>query len=745
MPKAAPALVSLNAGEFSPLVEGRIDLDQYRSALTLCENFIPIAQGALRNRPGTNYVNTAKSSSLADVTRLVSFVYSQDQSYVLEFGNLYFRVYRNRAYNSTEVVTPWTTADLPLLQFTQSADVLYVTHPSYPPYAIARTGHTSWTCTALTFDDGPFLDDNPDNTTIAVSGTLTKGGTVTLTATPGYFTANMVGGLFRLWATNIDVSNFQPWEPGKSYTTSDRVYHNGRIYANATGSTKTSGTIPPTHEEGSRWDGLGSTNCKWTFESAFFGVVRVATYSSATSVTATVLQQLPFTLTSHASTRWAEGAWSAENGYPAAATFYQDRLWFGGTTFQPDTAWGSGVGDYPNFGSFNLSGQITSDLSITVTVASQQVNRIRWMRADGANLVIGTEASEFLIAPATTAEGLSQSNLRIMEQTNYGSSTVQPIRVGPTIIIVQRAGRQVRELTFSPQDDRYIAPDMTALATHITLAGVAEMAYAPEPHDLVWVVLEDGSLRSLTYDRDQGVMGWARHTLGGAGDSNGNPPFVESVAVIPSPDGTRSDAWLCVRWWLNGALKRCIVYANFDRDVDGEIADSQFLDCAVTYDSTATATITGLGHLNGVECRVIADGYVHPVKTPSGGSITLDRTASVVHVGLFAPAKAETMRIEAGSANGTAQAKTKRFSKVRFRVYASTGGKYGPRARTSDQFRLIDRVPSDLLTAAQALQSDDYEVSWPTGHEKPGRLYFEQDVALPFNMLAIFPVISTQD
>ena len=745
MPKAAPALVSLNAGEFSPLVEGRIDLDQYRSALTLCENFIPIAQGALRNRPGTNYVNTAKSSSLADVTRLVSFVYSQDQSYVLEFGNLYFRVYRNRAYNSTEVVTPWTTADLPLLQFTQSADVLYVTHPSYPPYAIARTGHTSWTCTALTFDDGPFLDDNPDNTTIAVSGTLTKGGTVTLTATPGYFTANMVGGLFRLWATNIDVSNFQPWEPGKSYTTSDRVYHNGRIYANATGSTKTSGTIPPTHEEGSRWDGLGSTNCKWTFESAFFGVVRVATYSSATSVTATVLQQLPFTLTSHASTRWAEGAWSAENGYPAASTFYQDRLWFGGTTFQPDTAWGSGVGDYPNFGAFNLSGQITSDLAITVTVASQQVNRIRWMRADGANLVIGTEASEFLIAPATTAEGLSQSNLRIMEQTNYGSSTVAPIRVGPTIIMVQRAGRQVRELTFSPQDDRYIAPDMTALATHITASGVADMAYAPEPHDLIWVVLEDGGLRTLTYDRDQGVMGWARHTLGGAGDSSGNPPFVESVAVIPSPDGTRSDAWLCVRWWLNGALKRCIVYANFDRDVDGEIADSQFLDCAVTYDSTATATITGLGHLNGVECRVIADGYVHPVKTPSGGSITLDRTASVVHVGLFAPAKAETMRIEAGSANGTAQAKTKRFSKVRFRVYASTGGKYGPRARTSDQFRLIDRVPSDLLTAAQALQSDDYEVSWPTGHEKPGRLYFEQDVALPFNMLAIFPIVDTKD
>jgi hypothetical protein len=744
MPRAAPALTSLNSGEFSPLVEGRIDLDQYRSALTLCENFIPIAQGAVRNRPGTLYINEAKSSTLANVTRLVSFVYSQDQSYILEFGNLYFRVYRNRAYNSTEVVTPWATADLPLLQFTQSADVLYVTHPSYPPYAIARTGHTTWTCTALTFTEGPFLDDNPDSTTIAVSGTLTVGGTATLTASASYFTANMVGALFRIWATNIDIANFQPWEPGKSYTSgTSKVYQNGRIYVAATSGT--SGTIPPTHEEGSRWDGLASTAVKWTFESAFFGVVRVAGFTSGTVVTATVLQRLPFTLSTNASTRWAEGAWSAENGYPAASTFYQDRLCFGGTTYQPDTVWMSGVGDYPNFGSFNLSGQITSDLSITVTTSSQQVNRIRWMRADAANLVIGTEASEFLIAPATTAEGLSQSNLRLMEQTNYGSAAISPVRVGPTIIMVQRAGRQVRELTFSPPDDRYTAPDMTALATHITSAGVAEMAFAPEPHDLIWVVLEDGSLRTLTYDRDQGVMGWARHTLGGSGDSLGNAPFVESVAVIPSPDGTRSDAWLCVRWWLNGALKRCIVVVNFDRDLDGDLSDALHLDCAVTYDSTATSTITGLSHLNGVECRVIADGYVHPVRTPSGGSITLERNASVVHVGLFAPAKAETMRIEAGSANGTAQGKVKRISEVTFRVYASTGGKYGVLNRTADQFRLIDRVPSDLLTAATALVSDDYTHTWPAGHERAGRIYFEQDVALPLNVLALFPIVTTHD
>ena len=99
----------------------------------------------------------------------------------------------------------------------------------------------------------------------------------------------------------------------------------------------------------------------------------------------------------------------------------------------------------------------------------------------------------------------------------------------------------------------------------------------------------------------------------------------------------------------------------------------------------------------------------------------------------------------AGSANGTAQAKTKRIAKINFRVYASTGGEYGMRDRTAERFPLINRAPSDLMTAAQALVSDDFEHRWPGGHEKPGRIYFEQTVPLPLNMLAIFPIVNTFD
>ena len=171
------------------------------------------------------------------------------------------------------------------------------------------------------------------------------------------------GGLFRLWATNIDVSNFQPWEPGKSYTTSDRVYHNGRIYANATGSTKTSGTIPPTHEEGSRWDGKEGTNVQWAFESSFYGIAVVTAFTSSTIVTATVLQRLPVSLATKACTRWAEGAWNGLRKWPGALCFYQDRLVAAGKM-------GPVIAVFPDTG-INIWGQKTLQSQPSAAPASQ--------------------------------------------------------------------------------------------------------------------------------------------------------------------------------------------------------------------------------------------------------------------------------------------------------------------------------------------------------------------------------------
>src|SRR5690348_7058594 len=156
MPRAAHLQPSFNKGEWSPLTYGRADKEDRGKALSLCRDFIPLLQGPVTRRPGTWYVANAKQNDV----RLQRFVFSETQAYILEFGNNYIRFYTNQGQllsggSPYEVATPYTTADLWGLGFTQSADVLYIVHPSYAPRKLSRLAATSWTLAIINFQDGP--------------------------------------------------------------------------------------------------------------------------------------------------------------------------------------------------------------------------------------------------------------------------------------------------------------------------------------------------------------------------------------------------------------------------------------------------------------------------------------------------------------------------------------------------------------------------------------------------------------
>ncbi len=93
--KATPAIAALNAGEWTPLLEGRIDLEGYRASCAALENVIPTVQGPAVRRPGTAFVNEVKDS--ADRTWLVPFRRSRAIAYVVEFGDQYCRFYFGRS------------------------------------------------------------------------------------------------------------------------------------------------------------------------------------------------------------------------------------------------------------------------------------------------------------------------------------------------------------------------------------------------------------------------------------------------------------------------------------------------------------------------------------------------------------------------------------------------------------------------------------------------------------------------
>ena len=276
------------------------------------------------------------------------------------------------------------------------------------------------------------------------------------------------------------------------------------------------------------------------------------------------------------------------------------------------------------------------------------MNAIEWLAGD-QQLLIGTRGGEFVASATSETEAITASNITVRRQSKYGVKPgIQPRFVDSALLFVQRAGERLHQLAYSNDSNRYIGPDMTALSDDILRPSAAELAYQSAPFRQLWVRLTDGNLATLTYVNDQDVLGWAQLELGGTGVE------VESLAVIPHPDGDQDQVWMIVKRTIDSSTKRYIEYLEKPFAADTTYADAFFVDSGLTYSGSATTTITGLDHLEGQTVKVFGDGVVQADKTVSSGAITID-SASKVQVGLGFDARLQTMRLEAGAADGTAQ------------------------------------------------------------------------------------------
>ena len=288
---------------------------------------------------------------------------------------------------------------------------------------------------------------------------------------------------------------------------------------------------------------------------------------------------------------------------------------------------------------------------------------------------------------------------------------------------------------FSNESDSYVAPDMTILAEHVTEGGIDEFAYQQEPDSVAWCVRSDGVMACMTYRREEQVVAWQRHIIGGT-DAK-----VESVAVIPG-DLDEDQVYLIVKRTIDGATKRYVEYlSGFDFGTD--ITDAFFVDSGLTYSGSAATVISGLGHLEGETVQILADGSTHPDKTVSSGQITLDRSATKVHVGLGFTSRVETLRIDAGSASGSAQGKTKRISEVTVRLYRSVGLKVG--TSTSELDTIPFRSSAAGMGQAVPLFTGDKTIEFRGGFDDDATIVVQQDQPLPTSLLAIFPTVSVFD
>lgn len=756
MPKVSPIQSNFNGGEFSPLLYGRVDTDRYRTALKRCLNYVPTVQGSLIRRTGTRFVAEVKDSSKA--VRLVPFEFSTTQAYILEFGDQYIRFYRDNGQildggSPYEIVSPYLEADLFELKFVQSADVLYITHRGYAPRKLSRTGHTSWTLTTIEFKDGPYLPKNETDTELSPSG---RTGTITITAsgTEGIndgvgFVATDVGRLVRLFdgyaritavtsATEVTAEVIEELTP--SYTTNtirfSEIGSAPDLIIDANGRFQLEGFLPNRKVTTS---GAATPQNNGTFfvvdvspDTLTLQSWRDFLLDESPGATVTITGALTPTKD------WRLGVWSDSRGWPACCVFHEDRLFFGGSTSNPQRIDGSVTGDYERFSPTDPDGTVAADNAVAVTLNANDVNEIRWMASAEKGLIVGTVGGEWIVRPSAQSEALSPTNVSAKQMTSHGSADIQAVQAGKAVLFVQARRRKLREISYFFDVDGFRANDMTVLAEHVTKSGIKAVAYQQEPQSIVWCVRNDGVLAAMTYERDFEVLraGWSRHTLGGSGE-------VESVAVIPSPDGTRDEVWLLVKRTIGGQTKRYVEYiTKFFEDEDDQ-EDAFFLDCGLSYDGSAATTISGLEHLEGETVQILADGAVHPDRVVSGGQITLDRSASKVHVGYAYNSDAQMLRIEAGAADGTALGKTRRVHRVGLLLHRTLGLKIG---MSFDKLtELTFRRTTDAMGSPPSLFSGVLSETIEADYDFENEFCWRQDRPLPGTILAAMPQMVTQD
>lgn len=674
--KHNPIQTNFTAGQLSPDMYGRTDVAKYNNGVAVLKDFIVKKQGGIFRRPPTTYAAPTKDSG-AKKSRLIAFRFSTLQAYVLEFGDNYVRFFANhgQVLNGAaiyEIASPYSIATVWELCVTQSADILYITHPTIRPKKLKRLGATNWVFEDYDFTDGPYINPNTDTAkTISASATT---GSVTLTASADTFLATDIGRLVRI-------------------------------------------------KYGGKW-----------------GCAKITAFTDTKNVTATVQTGYNFNGTGAVSD-WRLGSWSDTTGWPRCSTFHQGRLWFANTTNQPQTVWSSFSGDFERFSPsvYDASDAVTDSCGITFTVGSTEVNSIYWMTT-GRVLVIGTVSAEWVVNGSNGSYStITPTSYQLTQQTTYGTEFIPSRNILNGIIWVQRGGSALVETYYNFGEDSYKGRELSILSEDSLLDGdgAFTMAYQQLPNSTLWIVRNDGILVGVTYLKEQEVVAWHWHQIGGA--FNGGNAVVESIAVIPTPNGKADELWLIVKRTINGQTVRYVEYMEqpFRPKKPTNKSGMRFMDCGASYIGAPKKIITGLDYLEGETVAILADGAVQPDQVVTGGKITLVKDASEVYAGYNYTSELRTLRPDGGGSVGTSQGKIKRYHSAKVRFLSSLSLKYGV-----DRDNLSEkpfRENEDALGAAPPLYSGDKTLSLDGSYDTDGWFWIVQDKPYPMNILSIMP------
>lgn len=519
------------AGELSPKSHGRTDIRAYAEGCETLQNCIAYPQGGASRRTGFQHLFSSLgivgtgNVALAGDYRLIPFSFSRTEAYVIVLGTKTGE--EVRVVNTSSLVQATVTSEsltdykdfsnyassqeLDEVQFAQSGDFVFLTHPNRPPIYVRRTGENAfiygpiWAIPEST-ESGQIITSVEDWESFAYFGENTSTAhTLQASALTGTITVT---------------SNISFFDPG----------HIGVPFKITSG---------------------GST-----------GIFVPTGFTSDTVVAAEVKSTLPST---SAVVTWTEPAWSDRRGWPRTLTFYEQRLVFGGSAAQPDTLWGSQTGDIfelmeTRFAQDAAFGTVTNDRPFNFTISSTEPSEIQWMNS-GKTLFIGTRGREY-IAQGDATQALGPLAVNFSPETAHGSDFVQAIRVSNTVMFTQKSGQKMREMYFNRDENSFRAKDISLLGEHMVRKSLDNFTSPSSPkiklmvnqeadNGIVWCLDNNGGLFGCTRDREEDIIAWHYHIPGGVHGIS--VPKVISIAVLPSPDGTHDDLWAVIKRTINGS------------------------------------------------------------------------------------------------------------------------------------------------------------------------------------------------
>jgi len=679
---------SFTRGEISPRLDARTQLEQYAIGLKTAKNAIIHQEGGISNRMGLEFCGEARFSD--KITRTMKFVFNSEQTYMLEFGEKYIRFIKDGGYivypdnhekagQLVEIETPYSDADIPFIKRSQSGDVLTLTHPKYPVINLSRYSHYDWRIENAVFE--------PDIQAPTGVKAVWTGDTKENSRTYKYLVTAVDG------ETN---------EESKRSNVVQATGHREANWLTTEYMTVSWNAVPGATE----YNVYRSVNGVF----AYIGVAEGTSFTDNNiepDLTSTApVYKNPF----------------VNNNYPSCSAYFQQRKMYGNSEKNPQTLWTSKTSAQNNF---SVSRPLVATDAITLNMDDREVNEIRHL-IPMKDLLVLTSNSEWKV---NGTDGVFQANPMpaAVIQSCYGASHVEPVVSGSMVLFVQAGGSVIRDLGYDIMTEGYDGDELSLFSSHLFEGKEVKcMAYAKEPHRILFVIFTDGTAVTMTYNKKQKLCGWTRLKTDG---------LFEWVDVVR--EGLEDVAYFVIKRNIG---ERTVKYIERTRSRIVDNAKTAFLvDSGLSAEfDTPVSVISGLDYLEGKKVVCNADGGIIPELIVEDGTINLPVEVKSIVVGLPYTFEIETLNIEGENTQGLKKivnmVSTKIYNSREDFIFCGAEG-----------YEFRNHRCHDSINHSEKLYSKDIEQTVMAIPTTNACVKLKQDLPLPLTILSISALIDVQD